>query len=465
MQIFGGIPLCDAASARESGHLGLAQVSRGVKPEARRNDESGANVTTNITVDSRIGSARRIHWLDRERVLLYPSLILLGAFLILFGVWTAWSLPRGIDPAGNPVGMDFIGFWSAARLAVEERPEAAYDENAITAMHRLAVPGLIEFDQPWLHPPTFLLVVFPLGLLPYLPAFGVFMAATLAIWATLIRRMFDDPRAWVVAVAFPAGLWNFSNGQTGFLTGGLAGFALLAVDRRPVLAGVLIGLLAIKPHLAVLFPLALIAGRRWETFATAAATALLFTLLSMAVFGWTTMHTFLGELIEIRAWLDLHQLNWLQMPSVYASALSFGLSAPAAMALQGIVASSAAGCVWLAWRVRAAPKEAKLATLSAASLLVSPYIFFYDLTWTGLAIAWLVKLGWRRGFRRGEREFLAGAWVCSSWLMIAKISGVQLGWTLPFALTLAGVRCALRPDDPGAMPVPSAAGGGAIEAT
>jgi hypothetical protein len=404
--------------------------------------------------------------MDRERVLLYPALILLAAFLILLGVWTAWSLPRSIDPAGNPVGMDFIGFWSAARLAVEGRPEAAYDENAITAMHQLAVPGLMEIDQPWLHPPTFLLVVFPLGLLPYLPAFGVFMAATVAIWATLIRRLFDDPRAWAVAAAFPAGLWNFSNGQNGFLTGGLAGFALLAVDRRPALAGVLIGLLAIKPHLAVLFPLALMAGRRWETFATAAATALLFTLLSMAVFGWTTMHAFVSALMGVRGWIDLHRLNWLQLTSVYASALSVGLSAPAAMALHGLVASGAAGCVWFAWRVRTAPTEAKLATLSAASLLVSPYIFFYDLTWTGLAIAWLVKLGWRRGFRRGEREFLVGAWVCSSWVMIAKISGAQLGWILPFALTLAGVRCALQPDDPAAMnrPARSGSSGGANEA-
>src|SRR5947209_184241 len=98
-------------------------------------DDAEVNVTTNMMLAGRTGSSRRIHWLDRERVLLYPSLILLATFLILFGVWTAWSLPQLIDRVGHPLGNDFIGFWSAARLAADGQPQAAYDENAIKAMH------------------------------------------------------------------------------------------------------------------------------------------------------------------------------------------------------------------------------------------------------------------------------------------------------------------------------------------
>src|SRR5260370_76493 len=63
-----------------------------------------------------VGPTDSRHWLERERVLLYPTLSLLAAFLILLGIWTARSLPGLIDPAGEPVGNDFIGFWSAARL-------------------------------------------------------------------------------------------------------------------------------------------------------------------------------------------------------------------------------------------------------------------------------------------------------------------------------------------------------------
>jgi len=257
--------------------------------------------------------------------------------------------------------------------------------------------------------------------------------------------MFSDPRAWVVAAAFPVGLMNFANGQSGFLTAGLAGFALLALDRRPALAGIPIGLLAIKPHLAVLFPLALVAGRRWETLAAAAATAIGFTLVSVAVFGWETVPAFLHGLGTVRGLIESHHFHLFQIPSVCASALSFGLPLSTALVLHSAVALGAAGCVWAAWRAEGAPIEAKLATLSAASLLISPYIFFYDLTWTGLAIAWLVKLGLREGFPRGGRELLAGAWLCSSWGLIAQLSEIQLGWTLAFALTAMGTWYALKP--------------------
>src|SRR5204863_3126413 len=122
------------------------------------------------------------------------------------------------------------------------------------------------------YPPTFLLAVTPLGLLPYPAALAAFVPGTAALWAALVRRILPDRRAWIVAAAAPAGLITLLDGQNALLTGALAGFALLWLDRRPILAGVLIGLLAIKPHLAVLFPLALLAEARWRTIAAAAAT-------------------------------------------------------------------------------------------------------------------------------------------------------------------------------------------------
>jgi hypothetical protein len=385
----------------------------------------------------------RPHWLERERILLYPCLILLALYVGVVGIRLARSLPDLVDPLGRPIGNDFIAFWSAARLAVEGRAAAAYDPGAIAAAHLLAVPALHDTTVRWHYPPTYLLILFPLGLLPYLPAFGAFLAATIALWAALIRRMFADPRAWIVAAAFPAGLYNLGSGQNGFLTAGLAGFALIALDRRPVVAGVLIGLLAVKPHLAILFPLALIAERRWRSFAAAAASAVGFTALSVAVFGWATIPALLQDLATMRGLIESPS-RWQMIPSVYVSALSFGLGAVPAIVLHAAVAIAAGGCVWFVWR-GAAPREAKMATLCAASLLVSPYIFVYDLTWTGLAIAWLATLGMRRGFRPGEREFLAGAWVASILPRIVYgATGVQLGWLLPLLLTIAGVLHALH---------------------
>jgi hypothetical protein len=88
------------------------------------------DVTTEQGRGSGDHPAPRSHWLDRERVLLYPCLSLLAAFAVLLAARTGFSLTGRIDPAANPVGNDFLGFWSAARLAVEARPEAAYNETA-----------------------------------------------------------------------------------------------------------------------------------------------------------------------------------------------------------------------------------------------------------------------------------------------------------------------------------------------
>jgi hypothetical protein len=395
-------------------------------------------------------AANRIRW-NRERMLLFPCLAMIIAYAGIVGISVALSFPDLIDFLGRPIGNDFISFWSAARLAIDGHPEAAYSWRAISLMHQLALPALKNVAAVWHHPPTFLLVVYPLGFLPYLPALCVFLTATVALWAALIRRMFSDPRAWLVAAAFPVGLLNFHDGQDGFLTAGLAGFAMLALDRRPVLAGILIGLLAIKPHLAVLFPVALLAERRWQSFAAAATTALIFTSLSVAAFGWVTIEAFYYDLRTIRSLLDSHMLSWNLVPSVYISALSIGASGQIAAALQVVMVFAASGCTWFVWRSRTAPREAKMATLAAAPLLVSPFIFAYDLTWAGLAIAWLAKLGMRRGFVAGEGMLLlalgigAGAspFIYNHW-------GMQVGWVPPFVLTVLGALNAFRSARPGA---------------
>ena len=199
------------------------------------------------------------HWLDEERIRVY-SWMVVAIFAVVYVVWLGLSLPDLVDPRGKPFGYDFMAYWSAARLALAGHSERAFFESLISAVQHGLVPSSPGIVFPWHYPPTFLLPLEPLGLLPYPAALAVFVAATAALWAALVRRVLPDPRGWIVAAAAPAGLINLLDGQNAFLTAALAGFALLWLQRRPVAAGVLIGLLAIKPHLAVLFPLALELG-------------------------------------------------------------------------------------------------------------------------------------------------------------------------------------------------------------
>src|SRR5580704_1491027 len=128
--------------------------------------------------------SRRQHWLTAERIRAY-SWIVLGIFFVAYLGLTTLSLPHLVDPRGKPVGYDFIAFWSAARLAVEGHPALSYDWTAIAAAHREAVPALGAKVFLWHYPPTYLLMVWPLGLLPYLAALGAFLAVTAALWAAL----------------------------------------------------------------------------------------------------------------------------------------------------------------------------------------------------------------------------------------------------------------------------------------
>jgi hypothetical protein len=385
-------------------------------------------------------AASSAHWLNEQRIRVYSLLIvaIIGAVAV---VWIARALPSLVDPRGKPVGYDFITFWSAARLALDGRPEAAFDASAIGAMQHLAVPGLGDTLFLWHYPPSFLLLVLPLGLLAYPAALLAFTGATVALWAGLVRALFRDPRAWLVAAATPAGLINLIDGQNGFLTAGLAGFALVRLDRRPRLAGVLIGLLAIKPHLAALFPLALIASRRWRTLTAAAVTAILVTAAGSIAFGGATTLAFLRDLPLLRDIVDHAGLPWGQMPSPYVLMLSLGTASVAAALVQTGAALGAGICVWRAWRSQTAPFEAKAAVLCAGTLLVSPYLFTYDLTWAALALAFLAILGIRDGFFRGERDMLFAAWLAPlAFVPLYFLTGVQTGCAVLVLVVAAAMR-------------------------
>lgn len=386
------------------------------------------------------------HWLTDERIRVY-SRVLLIIFLVAYaGLWLS-SLPGLVDPRGKPVGYDFIAFWSAAWLALQGRPEAAFDWQAIAAAHKAAVPALHDpfYLFLWHYPPTFLLAVLPLALLPYCAALATFLAGSLALWCALIRRIVDDRRYWIVAAAMPAGLINLFHGQNGFLTAALGGFALLLLESRPVGAGILIGLLAIKPHLAVLFPVALVAAGNWRAFIAAAITATLFVLISIWVFGGETLVAFIHDMPSAGRLIDDGIPPW-GMPSPYVSALVLNASRSVAAALQGIAALAAAAGVWLAWRSAATPFALRAATLAAGTLLVSPYVFYYDMTWTGLAVGWLALFAARTEFLRGEREILFAAWVAPLVMVpVCKLTGIQIGCValvLLFAATLRRLNAA-----------------------
>ncbi len=215
----------------------------------------------------------------------------------------------------------------------------------------------------------------------------------------------------LLALAFPAVLINIGHGQNGFLTAALLGGALVLLDRRPLVAGILLGLLVYKPQYGLLLPLALGVSGRWKCFAAAAATVVLLTLATTLTFGASVWGAFL-ESTHFTRTVVLEQGNtgWYKIQSVFAWARMWGAPIPLAYALQGVtIVAVGAALAWL-WR-GAAPYPLQAAALCLATILATPYSFDYDMMVLAPAIAFVAVDGIMRGFGPWEKTLLAALWL------------------------------------------------------
>src|SRR5207248_4734657 len=111
------------------------------------------------------------------------------------------------------------------------------------------------------------------------------VALTLLCLLTIVCLIVRRTPAVALLLASPFTLWNCYNGQCGFLTASLLGGALYFIERRPLVAGALIGCLTYKPHFGILIPFALAAAKQWRVMASAALTTLALVTMSIAAFG------------------------------------------------------------------------------------------------------------------------------------------------------------------------------------
>ena len=229
--------------------------------------------------------------LDRHRVLTYCRILLaVETVVFLFLVAGTHGL---IAPLAGPTSTDFVSFYAAGALADSGTPELAYDQAAHNAAEQRATAPGVEY-RFFYYPPVFLLLCAALARLPYLAAFLVFEAATLALCLTVMRAILAE-RGWsaiIPVLAFPAAFWTLGLGQNSFLTAALFGAGTLWIDRRPILAGLCFGALCYKPHFALLVPVALLAGRHWRALGAALGSAAALCGLSLIVFGWETWQSF-----------------------------------------------------------------------------------------------------------------------------------------------------------------------------
>jgi hypothetical protein len=348
-------------------------------------------------------------WLTPARARGY-SLILLGLCAVAIVGWIALS-DGLIDRNGKPVGTDFSNVYAAGRLTWQGRPAEAYDPPLQHAAEKAVFGGRDVPFYGWHYPPFFLGVAFLVAAVPYAWGLSIWLATSFAAYLTAMYAILPRRETWLIATAFPAVFVNIGHGQNGFLTTALLGGALHLLDRRPWLAGVLIGLLAYKPQFGMLIPIALLAGGRWRTIGAAAATVVGLVVLSFATLGDGVWHAFADSMTFTQTVvLEQGNTGWEKIQSMFSAVRMWGGSIHLAYAIQfALAAALAATLAWL-WRSEAA-FELKAAALAVASLLATPYVLDYDLVVLGIATAYFARLGLTQGFRACEISLLAAAWI------------------------------------------------------
>lgn len=348
-------------------------------------------------------------WLTVPRMKAYCVLLLIGTVAALVALVV--TSQGGVDRWGRPLGTDFTCFWTAGKLTLEGVPEAAYDHARHHAEQKAAFGGRDVPFYSWLYPPLFLMPVALLALMPYLTALVVWMAATLGLYLAVLHRIAPSSLTVAAGLAYPAVFVTLTHGQNAFLIAALLGGALLVLDRRPVLAGVLIACLAFKPHFGLLLPLVLALTGRWRTFLAATVTLGLLVGLSVALFGPQTWLAMFDSISFTRTTLlDTGAIGWEKIQSLLAALRHAGLGSGQAYAAQAVLTLALAAAVAWIWRSTAA-YPLKAAALVTAALLATPYLVDYDMAVLGLAIAWFTGHGLRHGFLAWEKTLLAAVWI------------------------------------------------------
>jgi hypothetical protein len=312
-----------------------------------------------------------------------------GVLLVLCGAYSVTCLTLAARlPSGAPLG-DWLAIWTWARFLVEHPATEMYDPSILHAGQ--AAAGLEPSQYyPFAYPPSFLLVLWPMGLLAFGAAYGVLLVLSLPLylWATVGER-WRSPMTLAALIA-PTTAISIVAGQTGFLASALLIGGLRLAGRRPILAGVLLGLLTYKPQIGLLVPVALVSAKLWRCAASACATFLLLFAVTSAAFGpgiwiaWFAAIPGFSSQVAAEGGRILHL-----MPTVMSTLLQIGASPIAARLAQGAATIAVMGIVWASFR--SGPTRLAAATLLVGTLLATPYAFLYDMPIVATAVLWVIQ--------------------------------------------------------------------------
>jgi hypothetical protein len=307
----------------------------------------------------------------------------------------AWVEPIPRDSTTLVVGRDFLNFWMYGRAAVTPDASRFYDPH----VYNEVLWSLLGRDYPgqnWSYPPSIMLVAAPFGQLGYMPALLCWTILTLPVFLWVASSHIIDRRLLVALLFSPAAIFCLMSGQSSFITAAMLITIFVWLDLRPISAGILIGLLSLKPQLGVLFPIMLIASARWRVFLAAAVTTVVIAALTAALFGpqvWID-YVLKGIPVQNLVLADPARLGTPFMPTIFMNVRGVDASYGTAMAVQACFSAFAIGAVVWAYKFRRDADPHLLAALFlACSVGGVPYLMAYDVLALTFAALLLLAAG------------------------------------------------------------------------
>jgi len=337
-----------------------------------------------------------------------------------------WPAGGVLDTVGYHLGRDFINVWTGPQVVDRFGAAMLLD---LKGYHwaQSDIFGFMILFHNWSYPIDMLFVAYPFSWLPYIPALALWTSLGLGIYFMVVgREIPGDQRklALMFLLVAPATIVNLVGGQNGFFTAALMLGAIMLLERRPWLAGVLVGLLTLKPHLGILLGVALLATFAWRTIISAAATAAVLVAGSVAIWGagpWITYFTETSA-YTFRILVGFEGFQKFMTMSVLSSMRAFGLPVGIAETVQVVASLCAIGATALMFR-RTQDVALRTLLITSGTFLASPYVFNYDLPMLTAAVLWVMV---QHRVSAGEAAVLGLAWLVAGATWGLHIAGLGL---------------------------------------
>jgi hypothetical protein len=322
----------------------------------------------------------------------FGSLFLPVLFVLLFAITLIRPYLILTNPAQAPFG-DFDIVHACALATVSGFGDRVYDEAWFGAFQAKAYG--FDFDIGWTYPPLNCLLLAPFGLLDRGWALLLFSQASLFGFLLVLRRLTGAWFAMACLLLLPVMMMEVFYGQNGLLTGALIGLTCAGLIERKAWAGISLGAMIIKPHLAIGLALYVVVSRDWRSFWTAAAVVVGSIVVATLALGITIWPAFFAATGASTAKLSTDYFPLYRMVSAFTAARTLGAGTGFAWAAQ--LASAGLAIAAIVAAQRRLPVRQALGITAFASLLISPYAFDYDLAAAGVGLAILVPDLVRRG--------------------------------------------------------------------